>query len=193
MTTSSESTSSVSVATFPTHVVERSPVGASPDSARVPLRLLLSRSPGHGALDGAWWPQSKQLELELADLVDHFPEKAGRIIRAVYSRPDWLPAPRRVKVARGFIKAGSFPRDDTHVILLGLSDREILHLLVVPPDSSPRFAREAMKTAATPTNLRSASTILAAGHEREREQFAAHWDDDGGAWLDPPPASPRAV
>lgn len=36
---------------------------------REPLRLRLSGSPGMARLDGGWWPQSRDLERELADRV----------------------------------------------------------------------------------------------------------------------------
>jgi hypothetical protein len=35
-----------------------------------PLRLRLSPSIGKGALDGAWWPYSRDLSAEALDLVD---------------------------------------------------------------------------------------------------------------------------
>ena len=44
--------------------------------------------PGRDHLDGGWWPQSRDLAVELADLVDHFPQAHGRIQRAVYSPPE---------------------------------------------------------------------------------------------------------
>ncbi len=71
--------------------------------------------------------------MELADLVDHFPVECGRVVRALFSPPDWDPAPRRIPVEGGYIKVGSFPRDDTHLIELKTSDRTVLHVLVVPP------------------------------------------------------------
>lgn len=100
---------------------------------RRPLRLRMGRTMGVDRLDGAWWPQSRDLAVELADLVDHFPAECGRVVRALFSPPDWDPVPRRVPVSTGYVKVGSFPRDDTHVIELKTSDRTVLHVLVVPP------------------------------------------------------------
>lgn len=81
------------------------------DSGRGPLRLEMSRPPLRGTLDGAWWPRSRDLRVELAHLVDNFPASAGKIDRAVISGPDWSPAPRRVPVAHGFGKVECFPHD----------------------------------------------------------------------------------
>lgn len=129
------------------------------------LRLELSPVRGRGPLDGAWWPRSRDLDVELADLVDHFPEEVGRVSRAIFSPPDWLTSPRRVRVARGEMKTGSFPRDDTHVVLLKLASGAELKVLVVPPDTSADTARSLMATAATPGNVRPATELLAATSE----------------------------
>ena len=83
-----------------------------------PLRLRLSPSIGQGALDGAWWPFSRDLTAEALDLVDHFPASVDRIRRVVYSTPDWDAAPPRIKAAEVFVSLASFPRDDTHRVLL---------------------------------------------------------------------------
>jgi hypothetical protein len=158
------------------------PAGPAAENSSPRVRLTLSTSTGFSALDGAWWPRSRNLETELADLVDHFPATSGRIVHAVYSGPDWRPAPRRIKVKQGVIKVGSFPTDDSHRILLTLSSREILHILVIPPHSSPVLALAVMVTAASPGNRDSAATVLQDAQQAEDEDAAARWSDDGGVW-----------
>jgi hypothetical protein len=147
------------------------------------LRLDLTAHPGVGVLDGAWWPYSRDLETELADLVDHFPHEAGYVSRAVFSRPDWRTQPRKIKVARGSLKTGSFPRDDTHVLLLRLATGQQLRVLVVPPETPASPARHLMSLATAPTNRRSGADLLAASiaagvHEPDP---ADRWTDDGGS------------
>jgi hypothetical protein len=63
---------------------------------RQPLRLELSRSPDGSPIDGAWWPQTADIDIELADLVDHFPDHLGTVYRVLYSKPDWTGRPRTV-------------------------------------------------------------------------------------------------
>lgn len=135
----------------------------APSTPRSPLRLRMSDTAGPGRLDGGWWPQSRDLAVELADLVDHFPPERGRIVRAVFSPPDWDPGPRRVPVAGGYVKAGSFPRDDTHVILLRTSDRNMLRVLVVPPGLSSTRGEEALLAAAARGFTNRAADLLGAG------------------------------
>ncbi|WP_148616008.1 DUF5994 family protein [Nocardioides rubriscoriae] len=127
---------------------------------RVPLRLALAEHPGQDTLDGAWWPQSRDLDLELADLVDHFPPAAGRVVRALFSPPDWDSSPRRVPIDGGHLKVGWFPHDDTHVIVLRTSDHAVLRLLVVPPEVSDDDGHEAMLAASTTGNKHSAGSLL---------------------------------
>lgn len=81
----------------------------------------------------------------------------------MFSPPDWDDKPRRVPVGGRFVKVGSFPRDDTHLLLLALSDARVLRLLVVPPDQDEVRAEEALRQssdAGTPS--RSAAEVLAA-------------------------------
>lgn len=157
-----------------------SPVHPATDPAthdREPLRLHLHDEPGRDALDGGWWPQSRHLALELADLVDHFPAGHGQIMRALYSPPDWDDRPRRVPIARGHLKVGSFPRDDTHLMLLttGSGDRRVLRLLVVPPELSPDQGDEAMLAAASRGNAHSARELLATVTEHPDIDPRDHW------------------
>jgi hypothetical protein len=148
-----------------------------------PLRLQLAASIGRGTLDGAWWPHSRDLAVEAVQLVDRFPAGFDRICRVAYSTRDWDVSRRRLTAARGFVRLGSFPHDDTHrVILVGVSANsgQVLQLLVVPPDWDARAARHAMRTAANPHNTKSATTILRDSQDQDRADLLLHWDDDGG-------------
>lgn len=155
---------------------------ATAPSTRVPLRLRMSPLPRSARLDGGWWPQSRDLTLELADLVDHFPAAEGRVVRAVFSPPDWDGRARRIKVARGYVKAGSFPGDDTHVLHVRTSNRTALDLLVVPPGLSSAQGEESLLAAATPGNSRTATELLETVSESVAADPADRWTDEGGAW-----------
>jgi hypothetical protein len=125
----------------------------SPTQTRVPLRIQLAESSGTGDVGGGWWPQSRDLQTESADLVDHFPEAAGRIQRLLFSRPDWDTLPdggrlRAIQAARGRVKVGSFPGDDTQMMVLQLASGRRLRLLVVQGDTEAAAAQTAMDRAA---------------------------------------------
>ena len=142
----------------------------------------MGETPGSQPLDGGWWPQSRDLTLELGDLVDHFPAKHGRIVRVLFSAPDWDDAPKRVPTKRGYVKAGFDPHDDTHVVVLTTSERQELCLLVVPPDMSRTKGDEALLAAVTPGYATSPSALLATVRERPDVDEGDHWNDEGESW-----------
>src|SRR3954463_11396208 len=110
----------------------------TPTAARKTLRLRLSDTTTPGVADGAWWPQSRDLQTEAADLIDHFPTAAGRISRLLFSRPDWDNSAvdghgvRKIRAARGPVKVGSFPHDDTKLMIAIMAHGQRLKLLVIP-------------------------------------------------------------
>lgn len=124
------------------------------------LRLHFSDSSAHDGVDGAWWPRSRDLQREAADLVDHFPAARGRIDRVLFSRPDWDGSSadgrgvRSILAARGRVKVGSFPSDDTHLMVLSMSSGARLKVLVIPSDTpdveAEQRLQDAVKTGRTP-------------------------------------------
>lgn len=134
-------------------------------SERVPLRILLDDGKPSGPLDGAWWPQSRDLQVEGADLIDHFPDVVGRVERLLYSPPDWDAGHGRsgthaIAATRGTVKVGSFPGDDTHVMVLKMASGRRVRLLVVPWATEPSAAARLMEQAAEDGNIFPASTLL---------------------------------
>jgi len=142
----------------------------------------MGEKPGSHPLDGGWWPQSRDLTVELGDLVDNFPDEHGRIVRVLYSAPDWDDAPKRVPTKRGYVKVGFDPHDDTHVLMLTTSERQELCLLVVPPDMSRTKGDEALLAAVTPGYATSPGALLTAVRERPDVDDGDHWNDEGEAW-----------
>lgn len=156
--------------------------GTIPLPARQPLRLRMAENPGKQPLDGGWWPQSRDLTTELGDLVDNFPAEQGRIVRVIFSQPDWDDSPKRVPTARGYVKTGFDPQDDTHVAVLMTSDRKELVVLVVPPDLSRSKGEEALLAALTPGYAASPTALLTAIRARPEVEERDHWNDEGEAW-----------
>jgi hypothetical protein len=153
---------------------------SDPEGLR-PLRLRLGAVPGQDRLDGAWWPYSRDLESEMSQLVQHFPSTHAPVSRAVYSRPDWDTTPRKVAAGSRVIKVGSFPRDDTHVLILQLSDGRRLNLLVVPPDFTSGQGEEALLAGSTAGNRHTAAELLFEVTDQHDADPADHWQSaDGG-------------
>jgi hypothetical protein len=120
-----------------------SPTSAHTSANRVPLRMQMLDSPSTGHLGGVWWPQSRDLQVEAADLVDHFPDQVGHIDRLLISRPDWDNAVfdghggRRIHARRGPVKVGSFPSADTQLMILLLATGRRVSLKVIASATDP--------------------------------------------------------
>ncbi len=123
-----------------------------PAAAPHQLRLQLRDSAETGGIDGAWWPRSRSLHSEAADLVDNFPSSVGRITRLLFSRPDWDDSTvdgrgvRMVRAARGPVKVGSFPTDDTRLMILSLLSGRRLRLRVIPSTTDPAEADRLLRS-----------------------------------------------
>ncbi len=132
------------------------------------LRIQLNPTLGQGLLDGAWWPTSRNLTIELQTLADGWPENYGRIARALYSEADWDDPPRRIFSRGSIIPAASFPHEDSHLIVLTMAgSRRRIQLLVIPYDAAPDDADRAFR-AARESGSQSAAQILAETMTAER-------------------------
>ena len=158
------------------------------EPGRGPLRLRMAEPPGADGLAGGWWPHSRDLEVELADLVGHFPTGSGRIVRAVVSLPDWDRVPDRVAAPTGDVTVVRATRDDAHLAGLTTSDGTTLSLLVVPPDFTSGQGTEALLAAATAGNGPSAADLLEEVAENLDVDPGGLWTDDGDTWWGGPVA-----
>ncbi|WP_344771131.1 DUF5994 family protein [Nocardioides daeguensis] len=151
-----------------------------------PVRLSMARTLGVNRLDGGWWPRSRNLAVELADLVGQLraeqPLVRDGIVRARFSTADWDPVPRRVAVAGGWVTAEPLPADDGHLVELTTAGGTALRLLVVPPGFSAGQGAEALLAAATAGNAHAATDLLAVVAETADVDPADRWEDVGGAW-----------
>lgn len=123
----------------------------------------------------------------MSDLVDHFPTW-GRVARLLFSRPDWHRSgdhewPHAIRASGRIVKIGSFPRDDTHLVIVMLSSREEVHLLVVPPDTDANTARDLMDRAADLADERTAGALLHGAQDvgQRADRATQRWDGEGGA------------
>ncbi|MFJ3310588.1 DUF5994 family protein [Streptomyces sp. NPDC086549] len=136
--------------------------GADAHTYRMPLpRLALTPDVSHGPLDGAWWPRSGALELELPSLVGSLEPDPGAAIRVTVDPAEWPDAPRTV-MAPGRVIAvePAGPGSDAHVITLDCGTVGRWVLLVVPPEEPAGTAARLLATAADPENPLTAARML---------------------------------
>jgi hypothetical protein len=127
-----------------------------PGTAVVRLETTADRQ---GVLDGAWWPRSRDIAVELPGLITALTGLLGPITRVGLDVSAWNGLPRRLVVGDHVVRVDSFPvGDDTVLVTRGEAD--LVSLLVIPPHATPEAARAAMAEAVRADNVTRAAQIL---------------------------------
>ncbi|WP_267241600.1 DUF5994 family protein [Streptomyces sp. PR69] len=141
------------------------PAGFLPDAVHASVRpgtallRLETTQSREGALDGAWWPRSRDIGAELPALIMAVTEHLGPVTRVGLDASAWESLPTRLVVDDRVVHIDSFPvGDDTVLVTRG--DRDHFSLLVIPPDSTPEAAHAAMARAVVPGSVSQARQIL---------------------------------
>jgi uncharacterized protein DUF5994 len=141
---------------FPTHVgpprIRMRPAATSP-----------------GVPDGAWWPRSGDLSVQLSALLGALWDRLGGVERVVYDTATWSRAAARLAVHGRVVRLDGFrtPTPD-RIELVGVRTGRVLTLVVVPPDTAPQDAELALATAAlSPGSGVSSRFIGSAGEQRD--------------------------
>ena len=141
------------------------PTTAAPTRPPAPPGLRLQLDPtmaGTGAVDGGWWPRSRDRDGELPGLIAGLDSSLGRITRVALNLDAWGSAPRRVAVDGRRVRVGWFRQMDAHTIGLTRAAQDRVVLLVVPPQATTAAAGIAMAMAADGANSAGPADILAA-------------------------------
>lgn len=130
---------------------------------REPLRLKLKPKTAIavGYVDGAWWPRSRDLALELRALVPVLAVRLGRIERVTYHLGDWGPAARKIVIDGSVVRIGGF-RSQRAGTLDVLAELNRVTLLILAPSASPGAAHRVMLTAGHRDNADSVAELLSA-------------------------------
>ena len=143
------------------------PTTTTPLSTRPPappgLRLQLDPTmAGTGAVDGGWWPRSRDPDAELPGLIAGLESSLGPVTRVALNLDAWDTAPRRVAVDGRRVRVGWFRHMDAHTIGVTRAGQDRMTLLVVPPEATTAAAEIAMAMAADAANSAAPADILAA-------------------------------
>ncbi|MFE2144609.1 DUF5994 family protein [Streptomyces sp. NPDC059456] len=124
------------------------------------LRLETTKS-REGLLDGAWWPRSRDVTVELPALITALTAHLGPLTRVGLDASAWQDVPTRLVIDGQVVHLDADPvGDDTVLVTRGHNDH--FALLVVPPDTTADAAREAMARAVRADNVTQATQILIA-------------------------------
>jgi hypothetical protein len=138
------------------------PTAVAPTRPSAPRLQLDPTMAGTGALDGGWWPRSRNPDAELPDLIASLEPSLGPITRVAVNLDAWDQAPRRVAVDGRRIHVGWFRHMDAHMIGVTRASQARVALLVVPPEATGEAAGIAMAMAADATNRTGPAGVLAA-------------------------------
>jgi Family of unknown function (DUF5994) len=128
-----------------------------------PPRLQLDPTmAGTGAVDGGWWPRSRDPDAELPGLIAALDSSLGPITRVALNLDAWDTAPRRVAADGRRVRVGWFRQMDAHTVGVTRASQVRVVLLVVPPQATTAAAQIAMATAADAANSAGPADILAA-------------------------------
>lgn len=117
----------------------------SPPAGRLRLNPTLS---GWGALDGGWWPRSRDVGAELPGLIAGLDARFGVIIRVMLNMDVWDDHPRRFAAGPRRIHMGWYHTMAADRIYLINTHGQRFVLAVVAPEATPESARTAMTMAA---------------------------------------------
>jgi hypothetical protein len=128
------------------------------------LRLRLKpKAPRTGYVDGAWWPRSSDLSVEVPALTHVLAIRLGRVTGVAYALEVWDTPPRQITVDGTSVRLAGFHSRDQYVVRVIGSDGRQVSLLVVPPEAAAAAAHDAMMRAALRGNTDRPVEILAAG------------------------------
>ena len=131
----------------------------------IDVRVSLRADAGAAAsaFDGGWFPRSRDLGVEVPELIAELARRGVRVERFTYALEAWTPPPRKLAVQGRVVRTGGFRSMDPQVVCLtwaGGSRRA--DLLVVPPETDVLTGMRALRLATRRGLPRSPQLVLAA-------------------------------
>ncbi|GIE28722.1 hypothetical protein Ait01nite_017670 [Actinoplanes italicus] len=143
-----------------TRIAEAGSVSTSEEAVRLRLDPHPSRAT---VLDGAWWPRSTDVAVELPNLVSALAGLRGQITHALLNSAEWdLPHHRRAANGSQPVRLGWYTAQPAGLLtIITEFGHDRFDLLVVPPDTSRASAEAALAAAADGADKRHAPELLA--------------------------------
>ncbi|MBY0290691.1 MAG: hypothetical protein K2X52_26645 [Mycobacteriaceae bacterium] len=154
------------------------------------LRLRLKPAHRSGAsVQGAWWPRTDQLFVELPPLLTTLAPRVGSVDRVIYDETSRAPQSMRMEfAARSIVLEGSRTTSTNTLSVTGSGGRVVL--LVVPPYTDLARAYTAVMAASKPGDMSSPSKLLGIRPREARDRRRAlmaqlRWESEGGVRRQP--------
>ncbi len=152
----------------------------TPDTAPETPEARLRMDPEfkrRGAVDGGWWPHSRDATAELPGLLRALNSHVGAVVRLSVDARDWENIPRRLVVDGRRVRIGHFASMN-HKIIATRGVQDHIMLLVVPPRTPAAVAESALRMASAGRGALGPDEILAAAGREDRGEIGG-WVDDG--------------
>lgn len=145
-----------------------------------------------GAVDGVWWPRSRDLPDELLQAYAMARARISHVERVCYRFSNWDPAPRSISIGGDLVRLEGFVTQELDTVRFVGTDGVLL-LALIPPESEPDVAQLASLLAMTGAAAQPAHGFNV---DAEKSATATHqlhvaeraWEDEGGH----APPSPRS-
>jgi hypothetical protein len=131
----------------------------------IDVRVSLRDGAGDGgsAFDGAWFPRSRDLAVEVPELIAELERRDVRVERFTYALDAWLPVPRKIVVNGRTVRTGGFRSMNPLVVCLTWAGgARRADLLVVPPETDVLTGARALRLCTRRGLPRSPQMVLAA-------------------------------
>lgn len=110
------------------------------------LSLKPTSSSVRGAVDGAWWPRSRDPAIELAALIEELGAQGTAVRGIALARVGWDSTPRRIRLASGRKVAVDWSQTG-HMIRIIETNYQRIDLLIIPVETTPASAERALAMA----------------------------------------------
>jgi hypothetical protein len=131
----------------------------------IDVRVSLRANAGDGssAFDGAWFPRTRDLAVEVPELIAELDRRGLRVERFTYPLDAWLPVPRKIVVQGRVVRTGGFRSMDPGVVcVISAAGSRRADLLVVPPETDVLTGARALRLCTRRGLPRSPQMVLAA-------------------------------
>ena len=131
----------------------------------IDVRVSLREDAGSGRtpFDGGWFPRSRDLAVEVRELVAELDRRGLRVERFTYALDAWEPVDRKLVVGDRVVRTGGFRSMDPHVVSLTWdAGTRRADLLVVPPETDVLTGARALRLAVRQGLPRSPQMVLGA-------------------------------
>jgi len=134
---------------------------SSPSATESPRLVVKSQTPATGFVDGAWWPASRDLAAELPAVAAELAARLGGIESVSYNINAWTLPARKIDIDGTVVRMSGF-RTQNHDTVDVIGAKRRLVLLVVPPETDPAVANDALAAAGRDGNADDIAALLLA-------------------------------